>query len=116
MVLTATIEVSEEVDAVVFDLGGVVFDWKPRRLYRGLFGGDEAAMERFLGTVCTAAWNLELDRGRSFEEAIAALQAEHPADAERIAAYRARWIEMIGGTVPGTPEILEELHGAGVPL
>ena len=103
-------------EAVVFDLGGVLFDWNPRHLYRKVFGGDEAAMERFLGTVCTSAWNLELDRGRSFEEAIAELQAEHPGEAERIAAYRERWIEMIGGTVAGTPEILEELHEAGMPL
>lgn len=104
------------VDAVVFDLGGVLFDWNPRHLYRRVFGGDEAAMERFLGEVCTSAWNIELDRGRSFAEAVAVLQAEHPAEAEHIAAYRERWIEMIGGTIPGTPEIVAELHAARMPL
>ena len=101
---------------MVFDLGGVLFDLNPRHLYRQLFGGDEGAMERFLATVCTPAWNLELDRGRSFEEAIFTLREEHPAEGERITAYRERWIEMIGGTVPGTAEILEELHETGVLL
>ena len=33
---------------VVFDLGGVLLQWNPRFLYRKLFAGDEAAMERFL--------------------------------------------------------------------
>jgi 2-haloacid dehalogenase len=40
--------------AAVFDLGGVLIDWDPRHLYRKVFGRDEAAMERFLATVCTA--------------------------------------------------------------
>ena len=36
-----------EIDAVVFDLGGVLLDWDPRHLYRKLFD-DEAEMEVFL--------------------------------------------------------------------
>jgi len=48
---------------VLFDLGGVLVDWNPRHLYRQLFV-DEAAMEHFLATVCTQAWNEEQDEGR----------------------------------------------------
>ena len=47
---------SPVISAIVFDLGGVLMDWDPRHLYRKLFGGDEAAMEEFLATVCTAEW------------------------------------------------------------
>jgi FMN phosphatase YigB (HAD superfamily) len=36
-----------QIDAVVFDLGGVLIDWDPRYLYRSLFG-DPLAMEEFL--------------------------------------------------------------------
>ena len=43
--------------AIVFDLGGVLLDWNPRYLYRQLFDGDEAAMERFLAEVCTMEWH-----------------------------------------------------------
>ena len=43
--------------SVVFDLGGVLIDWDPRHLYRRIFRGDEAAMERFLAEVCTPEWN-----------------------------------------------------------
>jgi 2-haloacid dehalogenase len=101
--------------AVVFDLGGVLIDWDPRYLYRKLFR-DEAAMERFLATVCTPAWNAEHDRGRPFAEGIAELAARHPAHAVTIAAWHERWEEMLGGEISGTVELLAELRAAGVPL
>ena len=60
----------------VFDLGNVLIDWNPRHLYRKLFGGDDAAMEQFLATVCTQAWNEQQDAGRSFAEAVELLCAK----------------------------------------
>ena len=102
--------------SVIFDLGGVLIDWDPRHLYRSLFPGDEPAMERFLGEICTPAWNHELDRGRPFAEAVAELVARHPEHRGMIEAYRARWIEMVAGPVAGTVAILEELDREGVPL
>ena len=35
---------TENISAIVFDLGGVLLDWDPRYLYRKLFDGDEVAM------------------------------------------------------------------------
>lgn len=103
------------IDAVIFDLGGVLIDWNPRHLYRKLFA-DEAEMERFLAEVCTPAWNLEQDRGRPWAQAIAELSARHPEKAELIAAYRGRWPEMLNGAIAGTVALLERLDEAGVPL
>jgi FMN phosphatase YigB (HAD superfamily) len=71
-------------DTVVFDLGGVLIDWDPRHLYRKLFAGNEAAMEHFLGTVCTHEWNRGQDAGRAFAEGARLLKAEHPDKAELI--------------------------------
>jgi 2-haloacid dehalogenase len=101
--------------AVVFDLGGVLIDWDPRHLYRKLLA-DEAAVEEFLATVCTPAWNAELDAGRPFAEAVAELVERHPVHAAAIAAYHERWPEMLGGDIPGAVELLAELRAAGVPL
>jgi 2-haloacid dehalogenase len=100
---------------VVFDLGGVLIDWEPRRLYRRIFA-EEAAMERFLAEVCTPAWNAELDRGRPFAEAVAELAARHPEHAAAIRAWHERWIEMIGGPIAGTVALLERLATRGTPL
>jgi 2-haloacid dehalogenase len=102
-------------DTVVFDLGGVLIDWNPRHLYRKIFA-DAVAMERFLGEICTQEWNEEQDAGRPFAEAVAMLQARHPAEAERIAAFDVRWEEMIRGPIDETVAVLDELHAAGTPL
>lgn len=100
---------------VIFDLGGVLIDWDPRYLYRSLFA-DEAAMERFLSEICSPEWNLSLDSGRSFAEAVAELSGRHPHERARIQAYHERWIEMIAGPIPETVAVLEELHAREVPL
>ena len=100
-------------NTVVFDLGGVLIDWNPRYLYRGLFGSDEAAMERFLAEVCTPAWNSSLDAGRAFADGVAELVAAHPDQADLISAYDLRWKEMLGEAFEGTVAILRELRDAG---
>jgi 2-haloacid dehalogenase len=106
----------QAVTTVVFDLGGVLIDWDPRHLYRKLFDDDEPGMERFLAEVTTSAWNLSLDAGKPFGEAVAELIAKHPGERARIEAYHARWIEMISGPIPGTVALLEGLAERKVPL
>lgn len=101
---------------VVFDLGGVLIDWNPRHLYRKLFAGDEVAMEVFLTTVCTPAWNVMQDAGRTFAEGAALLKTRHPDKAALIDAYGARFDEMMTGAIAGSVAILDELHQRGVPL
>lgn len=101
---------------VIFDFGGVLIDWDPRHLYRKLFGGDEAAMEAFLTTVCNPAWNVRQDAGRTIAEATRELTLAHPHHAGLIAAFYGRFDEMMAGPIDGTVEILGELHERGVPL
>jgi 2-haloacid dehalogenase len=107
---------SPAIDAVVFDLGGVLIEWDPRHLYRQLFPGDEEAMERFLAEICTYEWNARQDIGGTWGDAVRELTAEHPEWAPFIAAYDERWDEMVPGSVPGTPDILRELHDRGTRL
>lgn len=101
---------------VVFDLGNVLLRWDPRFLYRKIFAGDDARMEWFLANICTSEWNIEQDKGRTFEEAVQVLAARHPDHAPHINAYHERWHETLPGTVEGTVAILEELDRQGVPL
>jgi 2-haloacid dehalogenase len=104
------------VSTVVFDLGGVLIDWDPRYLYRSLFGGDEAAMETFLATVCTPEWNREQDIGRPWSVAIEALAATHPEQRDLISAYWERWPETLGEAIAPTVDVLAELRADGVPI
>jgi 2-haloacid dehalogenase len=101
--------------AIVFDLGGVLLDWNPRYLYRNLFDGDDAAMERFLAEVCTMEWHHAHDLGVPREHTCAELAQAHPDQAELIWAWSRRSEEMISGPIDGTVAILSELKAAGVP-
>lgn len=103
------------ISTVVFDIGNVLIRWDPRNLYRRLIP-DEAAMEAFLRDVCTDAWNIEQDRGRTWAEAVAERVALFPEHEALIRAYDTGWHDMVPGTVEGSVEILEELDEAGVPL
>jgi 2-haloacid dehalogenase len=102
------------VEAVVFDIGGVLLDWDPRHLYQHLIS-DPAELDRFLAEVCTLEWNAVFDAGTPFAEGCAARAAEHPEHAELIHAW-ARQADMVRGEVAGTREVVDRLHDAGVPL
>jgi len=101
--------------ALVFDLGGVLIDWDPRLLYRKLFD-DDAAVERFLQEVDFYGWNVEQDRGRTFQAGIAELSARFPQYAEYIRAYDERYPEALAGALQPTVAILAQLKRAGYPL
>lgn len=103
------------IQTVIFDLGGVLIDWNPRYLYRKLMN-SEAEIDYFLSNICTFAWNSQQDAGRSFHEATAALQAQHPEHAEMIAAYYGRWEEMLGGEIAESVEVFRQVKRTGLPV
>ncbi|MEQ4209576.1 HAD family phosphatase [Actinopolymorpha sp. B17G11] len=104
----------ERIEAVVFDVGGVLLDWNPRHLYRSLLP-DEESVERFLSEVCTPAWNAEQDAGRTWAAAVEELTARFPDHAKLIRAYDERWPEMVAGVFEETVAVLADLRAAGVP-
>jgi 2-haloacid dehalogenase len=103
-----------EVDAVVFDIGGVLLDWDPRHLYRQLFD-DPGEMTDFLATICTSDWHREHDLGVDTWQSCQLLARQHPAHADMIMAWADRREEMIVGQIEGTVALLAELKAAGLP-
>lgn len=102
---------SQKIDTIVFDIGGVLIDWNPRYLYRKIFQTEEE-ITWFMENVCTHEWNEKQDAGRPFAEATAELVARFPEHEAAISAWYGRWTETIGGHISGTVEILEELKRA----
>jgi len=100
------------IDTVVFDLGEVLIPWNPRSLYRKVFA-DEAEMERFLGEVCTHAWNVQQDGGRSIADGTALLIEQFPHQEALIRAFYDRWSEMLGEAVEGSVRLVHELKARG---
>jgi 2-haloacid dehalogenase len=105
-----------QLQAIVFDFGGVLINWNPRHLYRKLFNDDAPAMENFLTEVGFKEWNEEQDRGRPFAIAVMELCEKFPHYSAYITAYDQRWRESIAGEIAGTVEILRTLKQAGYAL
>ena len=99
---------------VVFDVGNVLLRWDPRFLYRRIFE-DEERMEWFLSNVCTSSWNIEQDRGRDWDEAVALLVERHPEHESPIRAFHERWHETVSGVIEENVAVLQGLREAGVP-
>lgn len=97
-----------KIEAVIFDLGGVLIDWNPEYLYRKIFSSEQE-IKSFLTSVCTSEWNEEQDAGRSLEEGTALLLDAYPDYEKEIRSYYDRWEEMIGGVIEGTLDILRKL-------
>jgi len=96
------------IETIVFDFGGVLIDWSPKYVYKPMFNDDEK-MNWFLSNVCTNEWNLEQDRGRTFAEGIATLQASFPDYVDHINAFHSQWEQMLKGEIAETVSILKEL-------
>ena len=103
------------VEAVVFDVGRVLYRWDLRILFEQLIE-DEERLEFLLSEVVTEQWHFQHDAGRPLGDMVPYRQAQFPDYADALDAYRTRFNETIPGPVPGSLEIVRELHERDVPL
>lgn len=103
---------SDQINAIIFDLGGVLIDWNPRYVYRQIFESEEK-IDWFFENICTSDWNENQDAGRSLQEATDELLAKHPDYETEIRAYYDRWEEMLGGPIQATVDILRQIKDEG---
>jgi 2-haloacid dehalogenase len=101
--------------AVVFDFGGVLFDWSPLHVYQELIP-DDAERRHFLSEICSSSWNVQQDAGRTLAEGTELLVREHPGHEALIRAFYGRWTEMLRGPLDDGVTLLKDLHASGKPL
>lgn len=99
---------------IIFDLGGVIFNWQPQNLYRTLFPSDEA-VNQFLQDINFNKNNAIADAG-SWSDMAITLKKQHPQYAEAIQAYPDRYLETLTGVIEGTLHIVQELKQQNPPL
>lgn len=105
------------IKTIIFDMGGVLLQWNPLALYQKRFPQlSEDEIWAFFREVDFSSWNLEQDRGRSFEQGVAELSARFPHRAALIHAYHEHWFDSITGAIDGTVRILETFSGNGLKL
>jgi 2-haloacid dehalogenase len=103
-----------EIDAVVFDLGGVLIDWDPRHVYRQLFD-DPADMEEFLGSVCTPDWHRAHDLGADITQSCEQLALRYPEHRDMIMVWAERGEQMAAGQFDDAVQVLGDVKATGVP-
>ncbi|HTN15552.1 MAG TPA: HAD family phosphatase [Sphingomonadaceae bacterium] len=105
----------KQIEAVVFDVGRVLYQWNLRYLFEKLID-DREELDWFLENVVTEDWHFEHDHGRALADMVPERIALYPGHADLIRAYATRFNETVPGPVEGTIELAEALHTQGVPL
>lgn len=100
---------TKPIDTIIFDLGGVLIDWKPEYVYLDAFNGDREKMRWFLDNVCTFDWNENQDAGYSLQKATEERIALFPDYEHFIRMFYGQWETMLGAANLGTVAILEQL-------
>ncbi|HEY0311098.1 MAG TPA: HAD family phosphatase [Allosphingosinicella sp.] len=106
---------AERPNAVVFDVGNVLYGWDPEAFLARQIPEDARRLA-FIEETGLWDWHDSLDGGRAYDEAAAELSEKFPDYAAYIAAWGARFGETITDPVPGVHALVAELDARGVPL
>jgi 2-haloacid dehalogenase len=99
----------KQIDTIIFDLGGVLIDWNPEYVFLDVFNGNREKMQWFFDNICTSDWNENQDAGYPLAQATADRVLLFPDFEEEIRMFYGRWVDMLGGEIPGTVSILKDL-------
>lgn len=102
------------IEAVVFDIGNVLIEWAPERLYDRLFG--EARRREIFAAVDLAGMNDRVDLGEGFRDVIYAFSDENPLFRDEIRRWHDRWIDMASPAIDHSVSLLRTLREKGVPV
>ena len=97
----------------LFDLAGVLVEWRVEPLYMALLGGDRERYRYFFAEVFTAEKQAEICKGRPVAEVLEELEVRHPEYAEPIRAWDERWDEMVVGAIDTTVSLSRSLRARG---
>jgi 2-haloacid dehalogenase len=104
---------TNKIDTIIFDLGGVLIDWNPLYVYTDTYFDVPEKRDYFFKNICTSDWNEEQDAGRSIVEATQILLDKFPDWEQPIRDYYGRWTEMLNGPIYETVEIFRQLKASG---
>ncbi|MEX0281152.1 MAG: HAD-IA family hydrolase [Arenibacterium sp.] len=101
-------------EAVVFDIGNVLIEWDPAKLYDPEIGPERR--EQLFRDVPLDDMNLDVDRGAPFRQTIYATADAHPAWRDEIRLWHDRWIEMASPVIDHSVRLLRALRRRSVPV
>lgn len=85
---------NKSIKHIVFDIGHILLHYDPSIPFSRIIP-DAEKRRYFFDHICTSSWNIEQDRGRSWEDAEAEKIADYPEWENEIRGFRQHWHEMV---------------------
>ena len=101
--------------AVIFDMGNVLIDWNPDRVYAAHIADEQERALFFAGMFRRMHWAVH-DSDLPFSDALASLKLAEPDSVSLIEQFEHGWHAFLHGPLEGTVRLLEALVARGVPL
>ena len=102
------------IQAVVFDIGNVLVEWHPEKLYDAVIGSNKR--EKLFAEVDLDHMNELVDLGHPFKETIYKVADENPKWGDEIRMWHDRWIDMCSPAIDHSVQLLRALKTKGVPV
>jgi 2-haloacid dehalogenase len=102
------------IEAVVFDIGNVLIEWRPERYFDRRIGPERRA--RMAAEVDLNAMMDRIDAGADFADTVARTARAHPDWHDEILHFRDRWCDIARPEITRSVRILRALRARGVPV
>jgi 2-haloacid dehalogenase len=102
------------IEAVIFDIGNVLIEWHPERLYDAVIG--EERRKALFEAVDLDGLNERVDLGEDYREVFYAAAEAQPEYGDEIRMWHDRWIEMASPVIPHSVRLMEALQAKGIPV
>jgi len=103
-----------QADAVIFDIGNVLIEWRPERYFDAMLG--PARRREMFAEVDVHGMMTRIDVGGDFARVIEDTAAEHPRWRTEMLWFRWKWCDIAQPEIPGSVAILRALRVRGVPV
>lgn len=101
-------------EAVVFDIGNVLIEWNPERVYDRVIGVERR--KAMFEAVDLHGMNDQVDRGQNWYDAVSECAAQNPDWYDEIMMWHERWLEMASPAIDHSVRLLRALRSKGVPV
>lgn len=102
------------IEAVVFDIGNVLIEWNPERVYDRVIGVERR--KAMFAAVDLHGMNDQVDRGQNWYDAVSECAAQNPDWHDEIMMWHERWLEMASPAIDHSVRLLRALRSANVPV
>lgn len=101
-------------DAVIFDIGNVLIEWRPERFFDRVIGADRR--RALFAEVDLHGMNDLVDRGHDFRDTVYGWSEQYPDWRAEIRMWHDNWLDLATPEIAQSVRILRALRRDGVPV